>query len=194
MNMAAAARPSDSALLQRMLWGSVLTVATVLGTLGFACATPFAALAALAALYLPRRDAFVLIGVNWVANQVIGFALLNYPWTWDCLRGGIGLAVASLGCTGAAMLALASLRKAAFPLVVLGVFAAAFVTYEGLCFVASLGHQEGDFTLPTVLYVLYLNGLAFVGLFVLQRIARAIGVAVPLNVRQPAVPRVPAAS
>ena len=36
-----------------------------------ACATPFAALATLAALNTPRRDLFALVGVAWLANQII---------------------------------------------------------------------------------------------------------------------------
>ncbi len=190
--MATTARPSDSALLRRMLWGSLLTIATVTGTLALACATPFAGLAALAALFLPRRDAFVLIGVNWLANQAIGFGLMSYPWTWDTLQGGICMGVAALGCTGAAMLLSAPLRKVAFPLAVIGVFAGAFATYEGLNYVLSIGHNDGDYSLSILQYLLYLNGLAFAGLLFLQRVAEAIGVAAPRAIPRPAHARISA--
>ncbi len=192
--MATAGEPIDSTLPRRMLWGSLLTIATVAGTLSLACATPFAALAALAAIFLPRRDAFVLIGVNFLANQAIGFGLLNYPLTWDCVQGGIGLGVACLGCTGAAMLVFARLRKVAFPLAALGVFVAAFVAYQGLNWVMTIGRHDGDYVASVVLYLLYLNGLAFAGLLLLQRLAEAIGVAVPRTIRQPADARISAVS
>jgi hypothetical protein len=183
--MVTGAEPADSALLRRMSWGSFVTMATVTGTLALACATPFAALAALAALFLPRRDAFVLIGMNWVASEAIGFGFMNYPHTWDCLRGGIEMGVAAMGCTGAVMLLWPALRKLAFPLAAVGAFAAAFVVYEGLLFLTSIGHHDGDDSLSILMYLLYLNGWAFAGLLLLQGMAEALGVAVPRVIRQP---------
>lgn len=177
------AQPHDPTLLQRMSWGALLTIVTVVGTLSLACATPFAGLAALAALFLPRRDAFVLIGVNWLANQVIGFGFMQYPWTWATLLAGIELGVVAIACTGAAMLAFEPLRRAGSTVAVLGTFAAAFIVYEGLNFVTSIGHHDGDFQVSIVLYVLYLNGLAFAGLLLLQSIASAIGLAAPRALR-----------
>ncbi len=170
---------SDSLGLRRLSWGALLTLATVAGTLSLACATPFAALAALAALFLPRRDALTLIAVNWLANQAIGFGLLHYPLTWDCVRGGIELGVACVGCTAAAMLVSAALRRAAFPVTVVAVFVATFASYEALNFVTSLGHHDGDYGISVLLYLLYLNGIAFAGLLALQGMAAALGVAVP---------------
>ncbi len=192
--MDTAARAADSVLRRRFLWVSLLTLATVGGSLALACAMPFAGLAALAALFLRRRDAFVLIGVNWLANQAIGFGLLNYPWTWATLQAGVLMGLAALGCTGAAMLAWNSLRKIAFPAAVVGVFAATFVVYECLNYVFSIGHNDGDYSLSILLYLLYLNGLAFAGLLILQRVAEAIGVAAPRGTGQPADARIPAAS
>jgi hypothetical protein len=48
---------------RRVGWIRLLTIATVAGSFAFACATPFPALAALAALHMNRRDAFILTGV-----------------------------------------------------------------------------------------------------------------------------------
>ena len=56
----------------------IVTSGTCLSTF-FACATPFAALATLAALKLGRRDAITVIGLVWLANQVIGYGFLGYP-------------------------------------------------------------------------------------------------------------------
>ena len=51
--------PQDrNELFRRAGWVVLITLATILGSFIFACATPFAALAALAALFLPRRDTF----------------------------------------------------------------------------------------------------------------------------------------
>jgi hypothetical protein len=169
--------PASQSLAQRTIWGGVLTAVTVVSTLGLACATPFAALAALAALFLPRRDAFVLIAVNWIANQAIGFGLLHYPLNWDCYLGGINLGLAALACTAAAMAGYRASRRAGFTASVLGSFAAAFVTYEGVLYAASPWRAGGDFNLPITLYILYINGLAFVGLLILQRLGLAFGIA-----------------
>ena len=48
---------NDNVLIQRFGWSSLLIIATIAGSFVFACATPFPALGALAALFLPRRDA-----------------------------------------------------------------------------------------------------------------------------------------
>jgi hypothetical protein len=167
-----------AALLQRTAWGCILTVVTILGTLGAACAAPFAALAALAAIFLPRRDAFVLIGVNWIANQVIGFVWLHYPLNWECYRGGLNLGSAALCATVAAMLAHQALRRSSGVGAMIGSFAAAFVAYEGLLYVLSPWRSGGDFACPVVLYILNVNGIAFAALWLLQRAAVAIGLAV----------------
>jgi hypothetical protein len=172
-------RQQDSALLKRAAWGGILTAVTVASTLAAACGTPFAALAALAALFLPRRDAFVLIGVNWLANQAIGFGFLHYPLNWDCYRGGINLGVAAVAATAAAMLARQALAKGRTALSVVGSFAAAFVTYEVLLFVLTPWRSGGDFALPVVRYIFYVNAIAFAGLLLLQAAAMALGLAAP---------------
>src|SRR5258707_15304775 len=166
---------SDTQLAQRFAWGGTLTVLTVLSTLAVACGTPFAALATLAALFLPRRDAFALIAVNWLANQAIGFGLLHYPLNWDCYRGGIDLAIAALLSTMAATLAQGALRNVATSVRAIGSFAVAFVAYEGALFLLSPAGSREDFAAPVVLYILYVNAVAFVGLLLLQTAAVALG-------------------
>jgi hypothetical protein len=164
----------DTQLAKRFAWGGILTVLTVASTLAAACGTPFAALATLAALFLPRRDAFVLIAVNWLANQAIGFGLLHYPLNWDCYRGGINLGSAALLSTMAALLAQGALRNVA-TIRAIGSFAAAFITYEGILFLMSPAGSGADFAAPVVLYIFYVNAVAFVALLLLQTAATAMG-------------------
>jgi hypothetical protein len=165
----------DTQLAKRFAWGGILTVLTVASTLAVACGTPFAALATLAALFLPRRDAFVLIAVNWLANQAIGFGLLHYPLNWDCYRGGINLGIAALLSTMAALLAQGALRNVAMSAKATGSFAAAFITYEGILFLTSPAGSRADFAAPVVLYIFYVNAVAFVALLLLQTAAAAMG-------------------
>jgi hypothetical protein len=171
------AQRQDPAFFQRTAWGGILTIVTVASTLAVACGTPFAALGTLAALFLPRRDAFVLIGVNWIANQAIGFGFLHYPLNWDCYRGGINLGIAAVAGTAAAMLAHQALRKAGAATAVIGSFAAAFITYEVLLYAMTPWRSGGDFAMPVVLYILYVNAIAFAGLLILQIGAMAVGFA-----------------
>ena len=51
----------------------------------FACAAPLAALGAIAALTLDRKNAILFTGVVWLANQSCGYSLLHYPVTANSL-------------------------------------------------------------------------------------------------------------
>lgn len=168
-------RQPDTQLAKRVAWGGTLTILTVASSLAVACGTPFAALATLAALFLPRRDAFVLIAVNWLANQAIGFGLLHYPLNWDCYRGGINLGIAALLSATAALLSQAALRNVATALRAVGSFAAAFIAYEAILFLLSPAGSRADFAAPVVLYIFYVNAIAFVALLLLQTAAAALG-------------------
>jgi hypothetical protein len=168
-------RQPDTQLAKRFAWSGALTALTVASTLAVACGTPFAALAALAALFLPRRDAFVLIAVNWLANQAIGFGLLHYPLNWDCYRGGINLCIAALLSTMAALLAQRTLRDVAITVKAIGSFIVAFVVYEAALFLISPASSNADFAAPVVLYILYVNAIAFVGLLLFKAVAAALG-------------------
>jgi hypothetical protein len=165
----------DTQLMKRVTWGGALTALTVASSLAVACGTPFAALAALGALFLPRRDAFILITVNWLANQAIGFGLLHYPLNWDCYRGGINLAMAALLSTMAALFAQRTLRNAATTVKAIGSFIGAFVAYETALFLLSPAGSRADFAVPVVLYILYVNAVAFVGMLLFKAVAAALG-------------------
>ena len=58
---------------QTLMWSAVLGLTAALGSYGLACVFPFAALAALAAVTLPTRQAMGLLGAMWLVNQLIGF-------------------------------------------------------------------------------------------------------------------------
>ena len=60
-------------------WAGFLVAASAVGSLVFACATPFAAVAAVAAITLPLRPALAASVGVWLANQAVGYGLLAYP-------------------------------------------------------------------------------------------------------------------
>ena len=82
-----------------LLWIVLLSAASVLTSWALACATPFAALAALAALHMARREGLILMAVAWFASQAVGFGIHHYPQDPTTLMWGgvIGIAaIASL--------------------------------------------------------------------------------------------------
>jgi hypothetical protein len=64
------------------LWLALLVCANIAFSFSFACATPFAAFSTAAALTLNRRDAMLLTGAVWPANQFVGFIFsVRYSWS-----------------------------------------------------------------------------------------------------------------
>lgn len=144
-------------------WLGLLIAASLAFTLGVACAVPFAALGAVSAMTLPRRDALLLTVALWLINQVLGFAVLHYPWdgmtlAWGAILGGI--AVLSTAAAQAAMRGRGLVVTAATS------FVAAFLVYEGGLYLISASVMGGaeDFAAAIVVRILELNAAAFVAL------------------------------
>ncbi len=84
------------------LWVVLLTVASEATTLALACATPFAALAAIAATRLPARAGAALMLLTWGVSQAIGFGLLHYPTDPTTIAWGAAMLTAALASIAAA--------------------------------------------------------------------------------------------
>jgi len=125
-----------------ILWAALLAVAAIGGSLVFACITPFAAFAVIAAETQRSRGAFGTMALIWAANQAVGYALLGYPFDGHATLWGAAIGVAAL--LAAAMASLVVARMAAAPrwarLAV--AFAAAFAAYESL--LLALGIATGE--------------------------------------------------
>lgn len=164
---------------RRPAWIALLVVASIAFSLGFACATPFAAFAAAAALTMNRRGAMLLVGLVWLANQGIGFGLLHYPWTADTLAWGAGLGIIALfsvlGAEFGAKQSIAFNRIGASTVA----FLSAFGIYEGLLFIASMIFQSGvaDYAPAIVGRIFAINAVAFIGLLVVNRLGISAGLA-----------------
>ncbi|SFK34437.1 hypothetical protein [Methylocapsa palsarum] len=169
----------SAASWRKPAWIALLVAASVAFTLGFACATPLAAFAAVAAMTLARRDALSLIGLVWLANQTVGFGVLHYPWTAECLAWGAALGViALLSVMGAELGAkrfIASNRLFASS----AAFVFAFGVYEGLLFIASVTFQSGveDYAPAIVGRIFAINAAAFIGLLAMNKIGASVGLA-----------------
>jgi len=165
---------------RRPVWIALLVVGSAAFSLGFACATPFAAFAAIAALTIPRRDALLLIGLVWFANQAVGFGVLHYPWTTDCLAWGVGLGIVFVLATFGAEWAAKRFNALPGPLVWAIVFLFAFALCEGLLFAASVTVQSGveDYTAAIVGRIFAINATAFLGLLLVNRLRVSAGLVI----------------
>jgi hypothetical protein len=125
------------------LWFALLCAASVALKLGFTCVAPLAALGAVAALTINRRAALLAAGSVWLANQIAGFAILNYPMHSGALMWAAALGVATLSACEAAGFAARHVSGlhvsglAAFG----AAFLAAFAVYQGCVVGTSLAAQ-----------------------------------------------------
>ena len=78
------------------LWIMLLTIASTATTLALACATPFPALAAIAATQMRRRDGLVLMALTWIASQAVGFCVLDYPHDAKTTAWAVALGMAAV--------------------------------------------------------------------------------------------------
>lgn len=165
-----------------LLWVVLLTVASLLTTLVFACATPFPSLAALAAVHMTRRDGLALITAAWVVSQATGFCVMGYPWDVATALNGIAIGTGALASLLAASLAddRVAMRSTAGQLVI--AYLTAFVGFKvGVALWAPvMAHAGAGFT-PTVLVRQFLRYAAVLaGLHGLFRLLLAAGVPAPM--------------
>jgi hypothetical protein len=158
--------------LHRVLWICALVLASLILSLGFACALPFAAFGAIAVLTLNRRDAFALIGIIFLGNQILGFAIHHYPLAMETLAWGVALGLVAVLSTLAAqsvrdLLPRGGLTAAA------AVFLVAFAVYEGSLFAisAALGSGFVDYAPSIVARIFAINAAVFAALMLICRLA-----------------------
>ncbi len=162
------------------LWLAVLVGTSVAFTLGLACAVPLAAFAAAAALTLSRQDALVLVLAVWLANQLVGFTVLDYPWTASTFAWGAALGAVAIFATVAGQWTVRHSMGRGRAVSYMAPFLVAFAVYEVALFAFSatlLGGTE-IYTAAIQGWIFAVNGAAFVGLLVLHRLAVSVGFAV----------------
>jgi hypothetical protein len=139
---------------------SLLIAASLALTLGFACALPLAAFAAIAALsFGPLAGALALVAV-WAANQACGFAVLHYPLDATTLAWGGALGLLGLAAYAAARATLARVGG----LLGAGVaFLAAFAVFQGMLFALDVGAglDPSVFVTPILVRLFVINLAAF---------------------------------
>ncbi|MEM1274188.1 MAG: hypothetical protein AAGF88_10240 [Pseudomonadota bacterium] len=164
------------------LWMGVIVSTAILFSFALACGMPFAAIGALAALTFSARDAVILAGLGWFANQIIGFGFLGYPLDAMTFAWGAALGLSAIVAVGAALLALSRLGFAGplarFPLA----FIAAWVGQQGAVLAASLilGGTTTAFAPEVVWFIFWTNVLAFGVLLFAHLIGARVGLARPI--------------
>ena len=164
----------------RIVWMALIVVSGVGLSLFFACATPFAALATLAALKTRRGDTAAVVGLVWVGNQAVGYGCLGYPWTWDSVAWGLAIGLsAALALLAATALSPRRLASFAISLPFVGAFAA----YELGLYVASfvLPSSDAAFAAAVVEQLFLVNLVALLGLIAAHQVASVIGLLVRNN-------------
>lgn len=153
------------------IWIGLVTIGSVLGSLAFACAAPLAAMATIAGLKMRHGEGLALVGAAWLANQLVGFLVLDYPHTFDTFAWGGAIGIASVAAFIAAAL-VARLHTAPVISVLAG-FLAAFAAYEATLFATALvlGGSETGFSGAAVLRIFEVNVVGLGVLLVAYRAA-----------------------
>lgn len=158
------------------LWIMLLTVASTATTLVFACATPFPALAALAAAYMRRRDGVLLALAAWVASQAVGFCVLDYPRDAGTMLWGVAIGTAAIAGALAAHAAADRATGRAGKLI--AGYLAAFLLFKLVILFWSVarGDVGQAFALDVMLRQFGRNAVILVGMLALYRVLIALGV------------------
>jgi hypothetical protein len=166
------------------LWIGLLAVASVALSFKLSCATPFAALATLAALHMSKRDGVAMIVLAFALNQAVGYCALDYPRTFDSFAWGAAIGVAALATFFAASeLAPRLARLGRLPMMAV-TLVAAFAVYEIVLFAATavLPATEVAFSWPIVGEIGLVNALVFPALLLAHQGAELMGLT-PAKVR-----------
>jgi hypothetical protein len=168
------------------LWITLIAALCVGGSTVFACAAPFAAIAALAAAKMERISGLALVVVAWIANQAVGFWLLDYPHTATTYAWGVAIGLGTVIGFAAGRSIVEAGKPPLLSLVL--AFVTAFVWYQTALYAASfaLGGSDYAFSGEIVWYVFKVNVASFAALLLLHRAAVALTLLRPIAASAPA--------
>lgn len=153
----------------------LLTGSCALASFAFACATPLAAFAVVAAAMLPVRAALVVTAGAWLVNQTIGFGALHYPIDASTIAWGFVIGAGALAATLASAVALRCLPPNRTALMLALALVCAYASYELTLFAATpfLGGADA-FTLAIVARLWVSSAVWLSGLVAICEITRMI--------------------
>ena len=161
----------------------LLTAACALASFAFACATPFAAFAVVAAATLPLQSAILVTLAAWLVNQGIGFGLLHYPVDASTVSWGLVMGSAALAATVTSMAVLRSTQRTGTAVALSAALIGAYATFEFVIFAATpfLGGAE-DFSTAIVGHLGLLSVLWLIGLVAVCEVVRLFNPGRPQHV------------
>lgn len=149
-----------------LIWTAILGATAIFGSYFFACVFPFAAVATIAALTLDLRRGVAVVAATWVANQIVGFAFMHFPQTFDTVALGISL---GLGALAAYAVAYSVLRHAKTPGRIVAALAGAFVAYQLVIYAGAIGFGGTENFSPSIIGGVAVNdAMWFAGLGALR--------------------------
>ncbi|WP_407189692.1 hypothetical protein [Bradyrhizobium centrosematis] len=156
---------------------ALLTASCTLASFAFACATPFAAFAVVAAAMLPLRTALRVVAGAWLVNQGIDFGVLHYPVDASSIAWGFVIGVAALLATAASSMVIGLLSQGRTLLLLLAIaLVVAYGTYElALLAGTPLLGGEGAFTAEIVMRIGLTCAVWLAGLVAVCEIVRLVG-------------------
>lgn len=162
----------------RHLWVGLMTVASTVTTLALACATPFPALAALAATQVRRTEGVMLMGAAWAISQAVGFCLLDYPLNAKNLAWASALGSAAISALLVARFAVARLGNASSLARLVIAYVAAYVGFKAvlLGWVMALDDGWAAFSTEILARQFVRYGAILIGLVVLHRLLGLAGI------------------
>ena len=169
---------SETATPLLALWIALVAALTVGGSLAFACAAPLAAIGALAALTMGRIEGVTLVIAAWLANQAVGFGILDYPLDASTFGWGAAIGAASvagfLAARWAVRVSLPMIVRFALALVV------SYAVYEVVLYAYGVAvGSTGAFTAEIIGRIFLINAIAFAALLALHRAAVALSLIRP---------------
>ncbi len=172
----ALSRPANSAL-----WILLMTAASTVTTLIFACATPFPSLAAIAAVYLGRREGVLLMLASWGVSQAIGFGVMGYPHDAGTIMTAIALGIAAVASFVAARMVAGAATAQGRLLMLPAAFIAGFIVFKATILLCSpvIGHADVALSMPIMLRQFVRYSAILVVLTALYLGLTAIGVPAP---------------
>jgi hypothetical protein len=163
--------------IRRGAWIGLLAGSSIGFSLIFACATPFVALATVATITMIRRDALIVTVAAWLANQAVGYGILNYPHTPESYAWGAATGVAALLALLMARTVCAQVARRGPVVATAMTFTAAFAVYELALHGAAfwLPSDQAAFSWSVVAYILQVNAAGLAVLLILRLAAMSVG-------------------
>lgn len=170
--------PKLSPDVSRNLWIAAMIAASTATTLVLACATPFPALAAIAALHVRRGGGVALMMLAWLAAQITGFGLLQYPANANSIGWALALGAAAVGALFAADIAMAALPRAGAVMRLSLGYVAAYITFKAIVLLGAvvLGSGWAAFAPDILARQFVRDGAILAGLALLHRLLAMAGV------------------